>query len=204
VIYIPTIIKGLGYTKLTANALSSVGGFGTIILTPLNAFGSDLTNRRAFFVWLPLTWTLILISIVYSQSVSNSWRQYSVWTLLNAGIATFHPVNGAWLSINSKTPQERSISLALWIMSANLSGVCGAQIFRAEDAPLYRKGVLAIVVLTATGWGITIFQGVQYYLSNRRLDKVYGKVDRSRRESDSESQSSRDSDLSVKEFRYVV
>ena len=202
-IYIPTIIKGLGYTKLTANALSSVGGFGTIILTPLNAFGSDLLNRRAFFVWLPLTWTLILVSIVYSQSVSDSWRQYTVWTLLNAGIATFHPVNGAWLSINSKTPQERSISLALWIMSANLSGVCGAQIFRAEDAPLYRKGVLAIVVLTATGWGITIFQGVQYYLSNRRLDKVYGKSI-VRRESDSESQRSDESSLIAKDFRYVL
>lgn len=89
-------------------------------------------------------------------------------------------------------------------MSANLSGVCGAQIFRAEDAPLYRKGELAIVVLTATGWGITIFQGVQYYLSNRRLDKVYGKVDRSRRESDSESQRSEESGISAKEFRYVV
>jgi hypothetical protein len=112
VIYIPTIIKGLGYTKLTANALSSVGGFGTILLTPLNAFGSDFTNRRAFFVWLPLTWTLILVSIVYSQSVSDLWRRYTLWTLLNAGIATFHPVNGAWLSINAKTPQERSISLA--------------------------------------------------------------------------------------------
>ena len=89
-------------------------------------------------------------------------------------------------------------------MSANLSGVCGAQIFRAEDAPLYRKGVLAIVVLTATGWGITIFQGAQYYLSNRRLDKFYGMVDRARSESDSESQRSEDSGLSSKEFRYVV
>jgi hypothetical protein len=88
-------------------------------------------------------------------------------------------------------------------MSANLSGVCGAQIFRAEDAPLYRKGVLAIVVLTATGWGITIFQGVQYYLSNRRLDKVYGKSI-VRRESDSESQRSDESSLSAKYFRYVL
>jgi MFS family permease len=203
VIYIPTIIKNLGYAKLTANALSSVGGFGTVILTPLNAFASDIFNRRAHFVLLPLTWSLILVSIVYSQAVSNTWRQYTVWTLLNAGIATFHPVNGAWLSINSKTPQERSISLALWIMSANLSGVCGAQIFRAQDAPLYRHGILAIVILTATGWAITLFQGVQYYISNRKLDRVYGKV-LPRRESDSESQRSQDSALSAKEFRYVV
>ena len=100
-IYIPTIIKNLGYAKLTANALSSVGGFGTVILTPLNAFASDIFNKRAHFVLLPLTWSLILVSIVYSQAVTNTWRQYTVWTLLNAGIATFHPVNGAWLSINS-------------------------------------------------------------------------------------------------------
>jgi len=213
VIYIPTLIKNLGYTKLTANALSSVGGFGTIILTPLNAFASDFLNKRAFFVWLPLTWTLILISIIYSQSVVDLWQRYALWTLLNAGIATFHPVNGAWLSINAKTPQERSISLAydafrcgancrMWIMSANLSGVCGAQIFRAEDAPLYRKGILAIVILTATGWGITIMQGVQYYFSNKQLDKIYGKV--VQRDADRESQRSDDSGLMGKEFRYAV
>jgi len=89
-------------------------------------------------------------------------------------------------------------------MSANLSGVCGAQIFRAEDAPLYRKGELAITLLTAAGWTITIFQGVQYYFSNRRLDKIYGEVDRSQRESDRESQRSEESGLGAKEFRYVI
>jgi len=79
---------------------------GTIIFTPLNAFGSGFFNKRAFFVWLPLTWTLILISIIYFMAVKSLWNRYALWTrLMNAGIATFHPVNGAWLSINSRTSQ---------------------------------------------------------------------------------------------------
>jgi hypothetical protein len=89
----------------------------------------------------------------------------------------------------------------MWIMSANLSGVCSAQIFRAADAPLYRHGILAILILTAAGWGITIAHGVQYYLSNKQLDKIYGKV--APREADSESQSLDDT-LIEKEFRYAV
>jgi len=87
-------------------------------------------------------------------------------------------------------------------MSANLSGVCGAQIFRAEDAPLYRKGILAILILTATGWGITIIQGVQYYLSNKRLDRIYGRGVRG--DSDGESQQSDDTSLTEKEFRFAI
>ena len=90
-------------------------------------------------------------------------------------------------------------------MSANLSGVCGAQIFRAEDAPLYRKGILAILILTTTGWGITILQCVQYFLSNRRLDKVYGKIVRKDVDRESQrSESSDDSSTLEKDFRYII
>jgi MFS family permease len=102
----------LGYTKLTANALTSVGGYLSLGLAVLVGYTSDHFNKRGLLVIIPLTWTMILLSLVVSGAVVPLWNKYALFTLLNAGIAIFHPTNGAWLSINARGPQERSISLA--------------------------------------------------------------------------------------------
>ena len=53
-------------------------------------------------------------------------------------------------------------------MSANMSGIAGAQLFRADDAPLYRRGFMVCVILICIAWGTAILQGVQYYITRKR------------------------------------
>lgn len=108
---------------------------------------------------------------------------------------TFQPINVTWVSLNTKTPQQRAIAYAIYIGCSNLGATYGNQIFRAvrsaacvshcifyckadtiliqADAPLYRKAWAACLALGALWLASTIFQTVQYKLSNRRiLNKV--------------------------------
>jgi hypothetical protein len=43
------------------------------------------------------------------------------------------------MSMNCRDSEERSLAVATIIMSANLAAVYGAQVFRADDKPLYRR-----------------------------------------------------------------
>lgn len=78
------------------------------------------------------------------------------------------PVNGAWLSLNARTPGERSVTLAIHIMSANCAGIVGKQLFRSEDAPDYPIGFGVIMALTATAVVLSCAANLQYYLCNGR------------------------------------
>ncbi len=59
--------------------------------------------------------------------------------------------------------------MAVFIMSANCSGIIGSQLFQSADAPLYRTGWSVIVALTTLALVSAVFANVQYWWLNRRL-----------------------------------
>lgn len=73
------------------------------------------------------------------------------------------------MALNARTAGERSITLAIFIMSANCSGIVGSQLFQQDDKPLYRVGWTVIVALVSLALFFTIWANVQYRLLNRRL-----------------------------------
>jgi MFS transporter, ACS family, DAL5 transporter family protein len=77
-------------------------------------------------------------------------------------------VNGSWVSLNAKTAGERSISMAVHIMAANCGGIVGKQIFREEDAPVYRQGWRLVVILTSVAALCSLLANLQYYFGNGR------------------------------------
>lgn len=81
-------------------------------------------------------------------------------------------MHGSWLALNAKTAGERSITMALFIMSANMSGIIGSQLFQAPDAPLYKTGWTVILVLTSLGVVMSIAANVQYWVLNRVQKRV--------------------------------
>jgi len=75
------------------------------------------------------------------------------------------------MALNAKTAGERSITMAIFVMSANIAGIIGSQLFQAEDAPLYRKGWTAILALVSVALLMSILANVQYWLLNRAQKK---------------------------------
>ncbi len=75
------------------------------------------------------------------------------------------------MALNARSPGERSITLAIFIMAANCSGIVGSQLFQQDDGPLYRVGWTAIVSIVSVALFLTIWLNVQYRLLNWRLKK---------------------------------
>jgi hypothetical protein len=66
------------------------------------------------------------------------------------------------MAMNTRSAGERSITLAIFIMSANTSGIIGSQMFQAKDGPLYSVGWTAIVALASLALVATVIANVQY------------------------------------------
>lgn len=87
------------------------------------------------------------------------------------------PINGSWLALNARSAGERSITMAMFIMAANTSGIIGGQLFQAKDAPRYHVGWTAILGLISGGVLFGLLANVQYRLLNRRRRMTTGKDD---------------------------
>ncbi|KAK4057507.1 hypothetical protein OIO90_001576 [Microbotryomycetes sp. JL221] len=172
-LYQPRLIKSFGFDTLTANALSSVGGWVGIVVLLSFGFISDRTQKRGLSVIGALTfcWTFWVAFVAKSQS-GEKWTRYALVVLVAAFMSVGHPMNVAWLSLNVKRPQHRSIALACMIMSANGAAALGPQIMRGNDAPKYKRGLTAAAVLVSGALLFAILQHLQYRWSNSRLEKL--------------------------------
>lgn len=172
--YTPTIIQLAGFTRVQANALTAIGGFLAVFVVFVFGVISDRTNARGLTV-LVATFlygvTLIILHEVLPQVDSHRWKVFGLWTLVNAFAVGYHPVQNTWLQLNCTTPQERSISIALWVMFAMIGLMAGSQLFRALDAPTYSKASLAMICMVFGGFVISLLQFLIYYVHNRRTDK---------------------------------
>lgn len=70
------------------------------------------------------------------------------------------------MALNARSAGERSITMAIFIMSANSSGIIGSQLFQSSDGPLYPIGWTVIIALVSFGLLLAIFANIQYWLSN--------------------------------------
>jgi len=53
-------------------------------------------------------------------------------------------------------------------MNANIAGIYGAQIFRADDKPLYRRGFSVAIAVLAVALTLAIFRWTDDFLRRRR------------------------------------
>ncbi|OCF30881.1 hypothetical protein I316_07514 [Kwoniella heveanensis BCC8398] len=134
--YTPSIILALGFNRISANALAAVGAALSLLVVFLIAYLSDSTNRRGASVILAQSLYLIALLLAYSiQPHVGKWSRFGLWTLVNAFAVGYHPSHNSWVQLNCKTSGERSIAVAMWVMSAISGLMAGTQYFQAKDGP---------------------------------------------------------------------
>ncbi|KAG0646065.1 MFS transporter prlL [Hyphodiscus hymeniophilus] len=167
--YTPSIILALGFDRTAANALSAVGASLALLVAFSIAYISDKTNKRGLAVILGQT--LYLISLIIAHSVQphvGRWSRWGLWTLVNAFAVGYHPSHNTWVQLNCKDSGERSIAVAMWVMSAISGLMVGTQYFQAGDAPRYQTGLRTMIIMVSVGIATALVQEVVYFAHNRR------------------------------------
>ncbi|MBE3049821.1 hypothetical protein IMZ48_46450 [Candidatus Bathyarchaeota archaeon] len=84
------------------------------------------------------------------------------------------PLQVNLVSRNSNGVRLRTVSAALYNMTVQAGSVIGANIYRQDDAPLYRRG--NSVLLGIVGWNLVLYAvGKTYYVwKNNSRQKEWG------------------------------
>ncbi|KAM0261475.1 hypothetical protein ACHAPA_009795 [Fusarium lateritium] len=170
-LYGPTIIRSLGFSRINSNLLNSVSSFLVVFLSFAIAWASDKTKVRGIWCMVAFLWSITFGSVLFGSTDKDKWTKYALFTLLNSGNALSQGLNDAWLSINTRSAEKRSIGLALVVIGSNAGGLVGKQLFRESDAPKYTKGFLAIVLLYVASLPITAGIIGVYWRQNKKLDR---------------------------------
>lgn len=111
---------------------------------------------------------------------SRSVRYFGV--IFTQIFGTFsHPLNITWMSLTCTDSEERALAMALVIMGANFAGIYGAQIFRQDDRPLYRRGFAVACAVLALGVVLAIWR-----LGEEVVGRRWGKGKQGRKRSEGE------------------
>ncbi|PKS12648.1 hypothetical protein jhhlp_000856 [Lomentospora prolificans] len=168
--YTPSIIMALGFNRTEANALSAVGASLALVVVFIFAWISDRTNKRGFSVIG--AHACYIITLIVARSVhphAGKWSRWGLWTAVNTFAVGYHPIHNSWVQLNCRDPRERSISVAMWVMSAISGLMVGTQYFRGNDLPFYDIGLRTLIIMVAVGMLFAAIQVIVYVVHNKRV-----------------------------------
>lgn len=156
-LFLPTIIKSLGYTSAQAQLMTIPPYASAFILTVVIAILSQKYRRRAPFILASSS--LAIIGYILLLSDHRAGVSYLGTIFAAAGIYPSVALILAWPANNVSGQTKRAIANALQISIGNLGAVIGTQLYRTETAPRYYLGhsfalgyMVANLVVTTILW----------------------------------------------------
>ncbi|OJJ52075.1 hypothetical protein ASPSYDRAFT_165157 [Aspergillus sydowii CBS 593.65] len=175
--YAPSIVRSFGFGSLVSNALAAVGLFLQVPVSFAFSWVSDHYNRRGETVMLGFFCHLVgyIFNRTFTDVSLRGVRYFGVvWTQT---FGTFsHPLNIAWLSLACDDSEQRALAMAGVIMNANIAGIYGAQIFRADDNPLYRRGFSVALAVLSVGLALAMIRFIDTLVQRRRRTEAVAGV----------------------------
>ncbi|RSM02364.1 hypothetical protein CEP52_007994 [Fusarium oligoseptatum] len=161
-LFLPTIIKDLGYKAAVAQLLT-IPPYALAFITTLSvAIVSEKLGRRALFI----AGSSIVAGIGYIILLANTnptarpGVSYLGTFFAAAGIYPATALVLSWPAINVSGQTKRAIANAMQISIGNLGAVLGTQLYRANDGPRFIVGhsmalgylVANVIVVSILGW----------------------------------------------------
>ncbi|KAF5021623.1 hypothetical protein F66182_6323 [Fusarium sp. NRRL 66182] len=161
-LFLPTIIRDLGYTAAVAQLLT-IPPYALAFVTTLSvAIASEKLAKRAIFIAGSSAVAVVgyIILLANTNPTARPGVSYAGTFFAAAGIYPATALVLSWPAINVSGQTKRAIANAMQISIGNLGAVLGTQLYRSGDGPRFVVGhsmalaylVANIVVVTLLGW----------------------------------------------------
>lgn len=173
-LFLPTILRGMGYTGTRAQLLSVPPYACAAVCTILVGFFADRTRWRGYCNMVTVSIGIIGFAMLLGSS--NPQVQYAAVFLGAVGIYPTIPNSLSWVMNNTEGSLKRAIVVGMVVGWGNLNGVVSSNIYIGRENPRYFTGhgvVLAYQVVFLLGG--SIFMHFALRKSNR--DRAAGKMD---------------------------
>lgn len=136
--FLPTIIRGLGFTSLQANYLTVPVYLVGAISLATQAYFSDRLKKRSLFLYLSAF--PVIIAYVICIATPNKYAGYVAMYILVLGVYSVSCLMITWMATNLIPDHKRSVGLPIFCSIGNLSGLISGQLYPAKQGPRYVQG----------------------------------------------------------------
>lgn len=170
-LFLPTIIKALGYSSASAQLLTIPPYALATMLTVATAWISERHGRRGPYLLGSALIAMIGYCILLGNTDPEARPGVSyVGTFFAA--AGIYPATGlvlSWPAVNVGGQTKRAVANALQISVGNCGAVIGTQLYRTEDSPRFIVGHSVALAYTVMSAGTTLL--TWWYLSRENKKK---------------------------------
>ncbi|GKU05194.1 tartrate transporter [Fusarium langsethiae] len=137
-LFLPTIIRNLGYSSSTAQLMTVPIYITAAILAVIVAWTSDRVGKRSPFI---VTFLCVMI-VGFSMCISTNNPKVVYGGVFIAACAIYPAFPGVitWLANNLSGSYKRSVGMAIQIGVGNLGGAMASNFYRQKDGPRYILG----------------------------------------------------------------
>ncbi|KAK2731984.1 hypothetical protein FQN57_003045 [Myotisia sp. PD_48] len=171
-LFLPSIIKDLGYVTSTAQLLTVPIYVTAAALAVIGAWFSDRKGQRSPFI----LGFMVAIGVGFIICISASGRGlpgvvYAGVFIAVCGIYPAFPGNVTWLSNNLAGSYKRATGMAIHIGVGNLAGAMASNFYRTEDAPKYTLGHALELGFLVAGLIATVILRICYQRINTKRER---------------------------------
>lgn len=142
-LFLPTILRGMGYAGTRAQLLSVPPYAAAAACTVLVGWLADKAQTRGPFNIVASTIGAVGFSILIASS--DPHVQYAGTFLGALGIYPAIPNTLAWVANNTQGMVKRGVVIGVAVGVGNLSGIVSSNIFLKSDSPRFRIGLGTIL-----------------------------------------------------------
>ncbi|KAI2784535.1 MFS general substrate transporter [Daldinia loculata] len=169
-LFLPTIIRNLGYSASTAQLMTVPIYITAAILGVVFAFISDRLGKRSPFI---ISFFLLMI-VGFSMCVSSTNPRVIYGGVFVVACAIYPAFPGVvtWLSNNLAGSYKRSAGMAIQIGIGNLGGAMASNFYRQSDAPQYILGHSLELGFISVGVIAAVILVIAYTSINKKRDRI--------------------------------
>ncbi|KAI9263410.1 major facilitator superfamily domain-containing protein [Phascolomyces articulosus] len=138
--FMPTIIKGMGFTSLEAQAMSAPPYAFACVATILTAMHADRRGERGLHLAIPGLLGLVGYILLITLNQKGMVAMYVAACITTIGVFAQIPAMLSWFSNNIGGHTKRGTATAIIVSLGNIGGAVGGQIYRTQDGPFYARG----------------------------------------------------------------
>ncbi|KAL7629503.1 hypothetical protein AAE478_001024 [Parahypoxylon ruwenzoriense] len=169
-LFLPTIIRNLGYSSSTAQLMTVPIYITAAVLAVVFAFLSDRLGKRSPFIIVPLL--IMIVGFAMCIASTNPRVVYAGVFIVACAVYPAFPGVVTWLSNNLSGSYKRSAGMALQIGVGNLGGAMAANFYREKDSPRYILGHSLEMGFIGGGIIACLILIAGYTTINKRRDRM--------------------------------
>ena len=175
VVFLPTIIKGIGSTWNSAEVQAMTAPVYAVgALTYIgSAYWSDRTQFRGYFIMGSIVSAIVGYGMLIANH--NTATSYAGCFFVSIGIFTSSGIAFAWGPTNNPRYGKRAFSTGMHLCIGNSSGVASPFLFSNDQAPTFRPGYGASMGMLVVSLILNLVLHFHFKRQNKLRDE--GKMD---------------------------